>query len=103
MFDKKGKFMTMFDENKLNVGEQDNMGLDVTYPIQISATNKATILAYHGLSKTIGLYKTDGTFVIEFRTIQGIRDLSVYENGNIIVTCGEESMLPRSVQILKCL
>ena len=100
MFDKMGKFLCMFDDNKLNVGEQDSLGLDVTYPIHICA-DRGTILAYHGLTKSIRLYKTDGTFVIEFRTVTGIRDIEVNEEGNIVASCGEDSMLPRSVQILR--
>lgn len=100
MFDKKGKFICMFDDNKLNVGEQDSMGLDVTYPIHI-ACDRGTIIAYHGLTKAIRLYKTDGTFVITFRTVTGIRDIAINDEGHIVASCGEESMLPRSVQILR--
>lgn len=102
IFDKTGTFVSSFNESKLNVGEQDNMGLDVTYPIHI-AVHKGIILAYHGLCSKILLFKPDGTFVIEYRAVSGIRDMSVYDNGNIIVTCGEESMLPRSVQVMKSL
>lgn len=36
MFDNKGKFVFIFDDNKLHVGEQDSMGLDVIYPIHIT-------------------------------------------------------------------
>lgn len=100
MFDKMGKLLCMFDDNKLNVGEQDSLGLDVTYPIHI-ACDRGTIVAYHGLTKSINLYKSDGSFVITFRTVTGIRDIAINDEGNIVASCGEDSMLPRSVQILR--
>lgn len=102
IFDKTGTFVSSFNESKLNVGEQDNLGLDVIYPIHI-AVHKGTIFAYHGLCSKILLFKSDGAFVIEYRTVSGVRDMSMYDNGNIIITCGEESVLPRSVQVIKSL
>ncbi|EDO48099.1 predicted protein [Nematostella vectensis] len=104
MFDKEGKYVKQFDDNKLHVGEQDSLGLDITYPIQIAVDpHTNTLLAYHGLDKCIRIYKTDGSFVIGFRTVTGIRDIAVNKDSTVVASCGEESMLPRSVQILKYL
>ena len=102
MFDEKGSLLQTFDEDKHNLGQRDNMGIDITYPIRLALDkSNNTLLAYHGIPREIRILRPDGTQVSSIKTVSGARDIALTIDKKIVATCGEDSILSRSVQMLK--
>ena len=102
VFDAEGAFETSFDEDKYSLGQRDNMGIDIVYPIKITFDlSNNTLLAYHGIPREIRVLRPDGSQVSSMKTVSGARDIALTKDRQIVATCGQESILSRSVQILK--
>ena len=102
VFDAEGAFETSFDEDKYSLGQRDNMGIDIVYPIKITFdSSNNTLLAYHGIPREIRVLRLDGSQVSSMKTVSGARDIALTKDRQIVATCGQESILSRSVQILK--
>ena len=102
VFDAEGAFENSFDEDKYSLGQRDNMGIDIAYPIRLTFdSSNSTLLAYHGISREIRVLRADGSQVSSMKTVSGARDIVLTKDRQIVATCGEDSILSRSVQILK--
>ena len=102
VFDEEGALLQTFDEDKHNLGQRDNMGIDIGYPIRLAYDKpNNTLLAYHGIQREIRVLRLDGTQVSSFKTVSGARDIALTKDKKIVGICGEDSILSRSVQILK--
>ena len=102
VFDEKGSLLQTFDEDKHNLGQRDNMGIDITYPIRLALDkSNNTLLAYHGIPREIRVLRPDGTQVSSMKAVSGARDIALTKDKKIVATCGEDSILSRSVQMLK--
>lgn len=102
VFDEEGAFLQAFDEDKYCLGQRDNMGIDITYPIRLTYDkSNNTLLAYHGIQREIYALRLDGTQVSSIKTVSGARDIALNKDKKIVATCGADSILSRSVQILK--
>ncbi|CAH3141661.1 unnamed protein product [Porites lobata] len=102
VFDAEGAFETSFDEDKYSLGQRDNMGIDIVYPIKITFdSSNNSLLAYHGIPREIRVLRPDGSQVSSMKTVSGARDIALTKDRQIVATCGQESILSRSVQILK--
>lgn len=102
VFSEEGTFLQSFDEDKYCLGQQDNMGIDITYPIRLTY-NKSnnTLVAYHGIQRELRVLRLDGSRVSSTKTVSGARDIALTEDKRIVATCGADSILSRSVQLLK--
>ena len=102
VFDEEGTLLQTFDEDKHNLGQRDDMGIDITYPIRLTLDkSNSTLLAYHGIPREIRVLRPDGTKVSSIKTVSGARDIALSKDKKIVATCGEDSILSRSVQMLK--
>lgn len=102
VFDGEGALLQSFDEDKHCLGQRDNMGIDITYPIRMTFDkSNSTLLAYHGIQREIRVLRLDGSQVSTIKTVSGARDIALTKDKKIVATCGEDSILSRSVQILK--
>lgn len=102
VFDEEGAFLQSFDEDKHCLGQRDNMGIDITYPIRLTYDkSNNTLVAYHGIQRELRVLRLDGTQVSSTTTVSGARDIALTKEKKIVATCGEDSILSRSVQILK--
>lgn len=102
VFDKEGTFTTSFDEDKYSLGQRDNMGIDIAYPIRLTFdSSNNTLLAYHGIPREIRVLRADGSQVSSMKTVSGARDIALTKDKEIVATCGADSILSRSVQILQ--
>ena len=102
VFSEEGTFLLSFDEDKYCLGQQDNMGIDITYPIKLTY-NKSnnTLVAYYGIQRELRVLRLDGSRVSSTKTVSGARDIALTEDKRIVATCGTDSILSRSVQLLK--
>ena len=101
VFNEDGEFERKFDQDRLSTGQQDNWGIEITHPIKMTVDyENNTILAYHSMQKIINIYNPEGTFVTKLPAVSGIRDLTLSEDRKIIVSCGDDSEWPRSVQYI---
>lgn len=101
VFDSEGAFVTSFDEDKFSLGQRDNMGIDIAYPIRMTFDpSNNSLLAYHGIPRELRVLDTDGKQVFSMKTVSGARDIALSSDRKIIATCGEDSILSRSVQLL---
>jgi len=101
VFDAEGTLVTSFDEDKYCLGQRDNMGIDIAYPIRLTFdSSNNTLLAYHGIPREIRVLRADGSQVSSMKTVSGARDIALTKDRKIVATCGEDSILSRSVQIL---
>ena len=78
------------------------MGIDIPYPIKLTY-NKSnnTLVAYHGIQRELRVLRLDGSRVSSTKTVSGARDIALTEDKRIVATCGADSILSRSVQLLK--
>lgn len=102
VFSEEGALLQTFDEDKYCLGQQDNMGIDITYPIRLTY-NKSnnTLVAYHGIQRELRVLRLDGSQVSSTKTVSGARDIALTNDKKIVATCGADSILSRSVQLLK--
>ena len=102
VFDQEGNFLQSFDEDKYCMGQRDDMGIDITYPIRMAFDwSNNTLLAYHGISREIRVLKPDGSQTRSFNTVSGARDIALTKDRKLLASCGQDSILKRRVQILK--
>lgn len=102
-FDQNGTLLKSFYEDRLTLGQRDNLGIDITYPILLSLDAKGNkILAYHGMSREIKVFDLDGSLVKQIKTVSGAKDIALTSDGeNVVITCGEDSIMQKSVQLIK--
>ncbi|XP_074608573.1 uncharacterized protein LOC141862985 [Acropora palmata] len=101
VFDSDGAFVSSFDEDKFSLGQRDNMGIDIAYPIRMTFDpSNNSLLVYHGIPRELRVLDTDGKQVFSMKTVSGARDIALSSDRKIIATCGEDSILSRSVQLL---
>lgn len=78
VFDAEGSLVTSFDEDKYCLGQRDNMGIDIVYPIRMTFDpSNSTLLAYHGISREIRVLRTDGSKMSSMKTVSGARDIAL--------------------------
>ena len=102
VFNEEGALLQTFDEDKYCLGQQDNMGIDITYPIRLTY-NKSnnTLVAYHGIERDLRVLRLDGSQVSSTKTVSGARDIAVTNDKKIVAACGADSILSRTVQLMK--
>ena len=102
VFSEEGALLQTFDEDKYCLGQQDNMGIDITYPIRLTY-NKSnnTLVAYHGIQRELRVLRLDGSHISSTKTVSGARDIALTKDKKIVATCGVDSILSRSVQLMK--
>jgi len=102
VFSEEGALLQTFDEDKYCLGQQDNMGIDISYPIKLTYDkSNNTLVAYHGIQRELRVLRLDGTQVSSIKTVSGARDIALTKDKRIVATCGADSILSRSVQLLK--
>ena len=102
VFSQEGTLLQTFDEDKYCLGQQDNMGIDITYPIKLTYNrSNNTLVAYHGIQRELRVLRLDGSLVSSTKTVSGARDIALTKDKRIVATCGADSILSRSVQLLK--
>lgn len=102
LFSEEGALLQTFDEDKYCLGQQDNMGIDITYPIRLTYDKlNNTLVAYHGIQRELRVLRLDGSQVSSVKTVSGARDIALTKDKKIVATCGADSILARSVQMLK--
>ena len=103
VFDGSGQLLQSFDEDKYTLGQTDNLGLDINYPILLTVdASNDRLLAYHGFTKELKVYKVDGTPVKQIKTVSGAKDIALTSDGkSIVITCGEDSIMQKTVQLVR--
>lgn len=77
------------------------MGIDIVYLIRlIFDVINNILLVYYGIVCEFCVFDLDGNEVFFVKMVFGVCDIVFFKDRKIVVICGEDSILLRSVQLL---